>query len=140
MHAFQRFAIGAAALMAVPLLAATAAQAQTTKWDMPTGYSDGTFQTVNVREFVADVKAATNGRLDIQVHSNASLVRMPEMRRAVATGQVQAGELLVSVLSNEDPCSASTRSPGSWAPTPKRASFTAPPASISRAASTAWAL
>lgn len=97
MYAFKRFAIAAAAV-----LAATAASAQT-KWDMATPYSDGTFQTVNVREFVAEVKAATNGALDIVVHSNASLVRMPEMRRAVATGQVQAGELLISVLSNEDP-------------------------------------
>lgn len=96
MYAFKRFAIAATAA-----LVATAATAQT-KWDMATPYSDGTFQTVNVREFVADVKAATNGALDITVHSNASLVRMPEMRRAVATGQVQAGELLISVLSNED--------------------------------------
>jgi TRAP-type C4-dicarboxylate transport system substrate-binding protein len=97
-RAFHGFAFGASAL-----LAASAASAQTIKWDMPTPYSDGTFQTVNVRAFVADVKTATNGRLDITVHSNASLVRMPEMRRAVATGQVQIGELLISVLSNEDP-------------------------------------
>jgi TRAP-type C4-dicarboxylate transport system substrate-binding protein len=71
-----------------------------TKRDMPTPYSDGTFQTVNVRQFVADVKTALGGKLDITVHSNASLVKMPEMRRAVATGQVQLGELLISVLSN----------------------------------------
>ncbi len=100
MNAFKRFALAAtfAAATALPAMA----QAPV-KWDMPTPYSDGTFQTVNVREFVADIKAATNNRLDITVHSNGSLVRMPEMRRAVATGQVQIGELLVSVLSNEDP-------------------------------------
>lgn len=97
MHAFKRLALAATAAVA-----ASAASAQT-KWDMPTPYSDGTFQTVNVREFVADVKAATGGKIDITVHSNASLVKMPEMRRAVATGQVQIGELLISVLSNEDP-------------------------------------
>jgi TRAP-type C4-dicarboxylate transport system substrate-binding protein len=102
MHAFKRFAKAAFAAAALSTAAIGAAQAQT-KWDMATPYSDGTFQTINVRAFVADVKAATNGALDIQVHSNASLIRMPEMRRAVATGQVQAGELLVSVLSNEDP-------------------------------------
>ncbi len=98
-RAFQRLAAGAAVLLAA---GATTASAQTIKWDMPTPYSDGTFQTVNVRAFVADVKAATNGRLDITVHSNASLVKMPEMRRAVQTGQVQIGELLISVLANED--------------------------------------
>ncbi|MGL4439709.1 MAG: TRAP transporter substrate-binding protein [Bosea sp. (in: a-proteobacteria)] len=97
MYAFHRLALAATAA-----LAASAASAQT-KWDMPTPYSDGTFQTVNVREFVADVKTATAGKIDITVHSNASLVKMPEMRRAVATGQVQIGELLISVLSNEDP-------------------------------------
>ena len=42
----------------------TAAMAQT-KWDMPTPYSDGNFHTKNVRQFAADVKAATGGRVDI---------------------------------------------------------------------------
>jgi TRAP-type C4-dicarboxylate transport system substrate-binding protein len=83
-------------------LTAGAASAQV-KWDMPTGYSDGTFQTVNVRQFVADVEKAAPGKLAITVHSNGSLVKMPEMRRAVATGQVQAAEMIVSVLANEDP-------------------------------------
>lgn len=73
-----------------------------TKWDMPTGYSDGTFQTQNVRRFVEDVTKAAGSKLAITVHSNASLVKMPEMRRAVASGQVQIAEMLVSVLSNED--------------------------------------
>lgn len=82
-------------------LAATAAFAQT-KWDMPTPYSDGTFQTVNVREFVADVTKSTNGKLAITVHSNASLVKMPEMKRAVQSGQAPIGEILISVLANED--------------------------------------
>jgi TRAP-type C4-dicarboxylate transport system substrate-binding protein len=90
-----------AALVGGMMAVAAPALAQT-KWDMPTGYSDGTFQTQNVRAFVADVKAATAGKLDITVHSNASLVKMPEMRRAIQSGQVQIGELLVSVLLNED--------------------------------------
>jgi TRAP-type C4-dicarboxylate transport system substrate-binding protein len=90
------------AMVAGALLLPAGAMAQT-KWDMPTGYSDGTFQTQNVRAFVADVKAMSGGRLDITVHSNASLLRMPEMRRGIQSGQVQIGELLVSVLLNEDP-------------------------------------
>lgn len=73
-----------------------------TKWNMPTPYSDGTFQTVNVRAFVEDVKSATAGKLDITVHSNASLVKMPEMKRAIQSGQAQIGEILISVLANED--------------------------------------
>lgn len=82
-------------------LTASAASAQV-KWDMPTGYSDGTFQTVNVRQFVADIEKAIPGKLAITVHSNGSLVKMPEMRRAVASGQVQIAEMIVSVLSNEN--------------------------------------
>lgn len=82
-------------------LIASVAMAQT-KWDMPTPYSDGTFQTVNVREFVEDVAKSTGGKLQITVHSNASLVKMPEMKRAVQSGQVAIGEVLISVLANED--------------------------------------
>jgi TRAP-type C4-dicarboxylate transport system substrate-binding protein len=84
------------ALFAVPAMAQT-------KWDMPTAYSDGTFQTVNVREFVADVAKTTGGKLAITVHSNASLVKMPEMKRAIQSGQAAIGEILISVLANEDP-------------------------------------
>jgi TRAP-type transport system periplasmic protein len=79
-----------------------AAQAQT-KWDMPTPYSDGEFHTRNVRAFVEDVKKATNGALDITVHSNASLIKHPDILRAVSTGQVNIGEILLSQFGNEDP-------------------------------------
>ncbi|MGL4241001.1 MAG: TRAP transporter substrate-binding protein [Beijerinckiaceae bacterium] len=98
------------------LAAATAAlalpAAAQVKWDMPTPYSDGTFQTQNVRAFVDDVQKAASGKIAITVHSNASLVKMPEMRRAVATGQVQIGELLISVLGNEDAMFAFDSTPG----------------------------
>jgi TRAP-type C4-dicarboxylate transport system substrate-binding protein len=99
------FAAAASAALAWP----AAAQV---KWDMPTPYSDGTFQTQNVRAFVDDVQKASAGKIAITVHSNASLVKMPEMRRAVATGQVQIGELLVSVLGNEDAMFAFDSTPG----------------------------
>ena len=82
-------------------LSAGSAMAQT-KWDMPTPYSDGTFQTVNVREFAADVAKSTGSKLQITVHSNASLVKMPEMKRAIQSGQAAVGEILISVLANED--------------------------------------
>ncbi len=82
-------------------LVAGQATAQT-GWDMPTPYADGNFHTRNVREFVADVEKAAGGKLKITVHSNASLIKMPEIKRAVQSGQVQIGEVLISVLSNED--------------------------------------
>lgn len=77
------------------------AQAQT-RWDMPTPYPDGNFHTKNVREFAEQVKSATGSKLQIAVHSNGSLIKLPEIKRAVQTGQVNIGEVLISVLANED--------------------------------------
>jgi TRAP-type C4-dicarboxylate transport system substrate-binding protein len=91
-----------AALFAVTALAIASAQAQT-KWDMPTPYSDGEFHTRNVRTFVEEVKKATNGQLDINVHSNGSLIKHPDLLRAVSTGQVNIAEFLLSQFGNEDP-------------------------------------
>ncbi|HXM83964.1 MAG TPA: TRAP transporter substrate-binding protein [Burkholderiales bacterium] len=78
------------------------AQAQT-KWDMPTPYSDGEFHTRNVVLFVDDVRKATNGALNIVVHSNQSLIKHPDMLRAVSTGQVNIAEFLLGQFGNEDP-------------------------------------
>ena len=81
---------------------AGAAQAQT-KWDMPTPYSDGEFHTINVRQFVEEVKKASGGQLDIAVHSNGSLIKHPDILRAVSTGQVAIGEFLLGQFGNEEP-------------------------------------
>lgn len=74
-----------------------------TAWDMPLPYTDGTFHTQNVRWWVDEVAKATNNQLKIQVHSNNSLIRLPEILRAVSSGQVAAGEILISQFGNEDP-------------------------------------
>src|SRR5690242_13567978 len=86
------------------------AQAQT-KWDMPTPYPDGNFHTKNVRQFAEDIAKATGGKLQIQVHSNGSLIKHPEIKRAVQTGQVPIGEVLISVLANESPLFAFDSNP-----------------------------
>ena len=88
--------------VAVAAAIATSAAAQT-KWDMPTPYPATNFHTENIQQFVDDVDKATLGKLKITVHSNASLFKAPEIKRAVATGQAQIGEILVSGYSNEDP-------------------------------------
>lgn len=87
--------------IAAAVVLSTNALAQTV-WDMPTPYPDGNFHTRNVRQFADDVAAASGGQLKITVHSNGSLIKMPEIKRAVQTGQVPIGEVLVSVLANED--------------------------------------
>lgn len=83
-------------------LAPGAARAQT-RWQVATPYPDGNFHTRNMRAFVEQVQQASGGRLQIQVHSNASLLRMPEIKRGVQTGQAQIGEILLSAYGNEDP-------------------------------------
>jgi TRAP-type C4-dicarboxylate transport system substrate-binding protein len=70
---------------------------------MPTPYAATNFHTENVVQFAADVDKATNGKLKIQVHSNASLFKANEIKRAVQGGQAQIGEILISGYSNEDP-------------------------------------
>jgi len=94
-----RFSLGAAAVAFA--LASGPALAET--WDMPTPYPDSNFHTQTVRQFAEDVKAATNGKIQITVHSNGSLVKHPEIKRAVQTGQAQIGEVLISSWANEDP-------------------------------------
>src|SRR3954462_10673836 len=82
-----------------------------TKWDMPTPYSDGEFHTRNVRAFTEDVKKSTNGQLEITVHSNNSLIKHPDILRAVSTGQVNIGEFLLGQFANEDPVFAADNVP-----------------------------
>ncbi len=88
--------------LALAFVTATPVAAQT-KWDMPTGYAPSNFHTINIQKFADGVKDATGGKLVINVHSNASLFKAPEIKRAVQTGQAQIGEVLMVLLSNENP-------------------------------------
>jgi len=90
-------------IVALAALSLTAAAQAQTKWDMPTPYSDGEFHTINVRQFAEDVKKATGGKVEINVHSNGSLIKHPDILRAVSTGQVPIGEFLLGQFGNEDP-------------------------------------
>jgi TRAP-type C4-dicarboxylate transport system substrate-binding protein len=73
------------------------------KWDMPTPYPDGNFHTQNVKQFADDVKKASGGKLELVVHSGASLFKMPEIKRAVRSGQAPIGEILLSAYGNDNP-------------------------------------
>ncbi|MFM9888571.1 MAG: TRAP transporter substrate-binding protein [Burkholderiales bacterium] len=81
---------------------ATATHAQT-KWDMPTPYVDSEFHTQNIRMLADEIKKASNGQLEIVVHSGQSLIKHPDILRAVSSGQVPIGEFLLGQFSNEDP-------------------------------------
>ncbi|MBC7716827.1 MAG: TRAP transporter substrate-binding protein, partial [Pseudorhodobacter sp.] len=72
-----------------------------TKWDLPSAYPTINFHTENLMQFAADVDKATAGKLKITVHSNASLFKAPEIKRAVQGGQAQMGEILLANYQNE---------------------------------------
>ncbi len=87
-------------LSALAIASAVSAQ---TKWDLPSGYGPNTFQVQNLVQFTEDVDKATAGKLKITVHSNASLFKANEIKRAVQSAQVPAGEFILSGASNEAP-------------------------------------
>jgi TRAP-type C4-dicarboxylate transport system substrate-binding protein len=91
-----------AALAGALALAMTQASAQT-KWNLPSAYPNDNPHVENLNEFAKEVASLTGGKLQIAVHGGASLFKGPEIKRAVATGQAQTGEVLISILENENP-------------------------------------
>ena len=98
MKPFTRLAIGLAGALALAMPAAAQ-----TKWNLPAAYPADNPHSENLVLFAKDVAEATGGKLQIQVHANASLFKAPEIKRAVQTGQAQMGEVLISLHENEDP-------------------------------------
>jgi len=89
-------------LLAAAAISVAPAAAQT-KWNLPAAYPADNPHSVNLGMFAKDVADATKGKLEITVHPNASLFKAPDIKRAVQTGQAQAGEVLISIHENEDP-------------------------------------
>src|SRR5690606_12758824 len=73
------------------------------KWNMTVENPDGNSITIVAKAFAEQVAEATGNELQIRVHSNSVLFKRPEVKRAVQTGQVQLGEMLICTLGNEDP-------------------------------------
>ena len=74
-----------------------------TQWHMPTPYGDSNLPTQIAHQFAEEIKTNTAGELDIVVHSGASLIKHPEIPRAVKTGQVQLGEVFIGIMGNTHP-------------------------------------
>jgi TRAP-type C4-dicarboxylate transport system substrate-binding protein len=89
-------ALGGALL--VPLAPASAADLK-----MASGYPDANYLTLTVRDFIADVDKRTGGALKIELHNNQSLVKLPDMMRAVQTGQVALADVRLGNYGNQDP-------------------------------------
>lgn len=90
------FALVSTLFLASPILAQT-------KWNLPAAYPPENYQTENLNFFAKQIADSTGGKLLITVHPNASLFKAPEIKRAVQTGQAQAGEVIMSLHENDDP-------------------------------------
>ncbi len=102
MARLRSLALAFAGLAAAGIAAAGPAAAQT-KWNLPSAYPADNFHTENIAQFAKDVDSLSGGKLTITLHPNAVLFKAPEIKRAVMTGQAQAGEVLMSLHENEDP-------------------------------------
>lgn len=98
----RRTIIAAFALGCSAFALAAPASAQT-KWNLPAAYPSDNPHSENLVLFAKDVETATGGKLQITVHPGAALFKAPEIKRAVASGQAQMGEVLISLHENEDP-------------------------------------
>ena len=98
----RRLLTAAAFAFGVSALAFAMPAAAQTKWNLPNAYPSDNPHTENLALFAKDVEAATGGKLQITVHANAALFKAPEIKRAVASGQAQMGEVLMSLHENED--------------------------------------
>ena len=90
------------------LFSATAAMAPTasraaTVWTLPTGYRADSFQGHNVARFARDVESGTGGGLRIDVQPDNRRVPLAKILDAVRSGQVQAGEVIMTGLAQEIP-------------------------------------
>jgi TRAP-type C4-dicarboxylate transport system substrate-binding protein len=90
-------------LTCIAALAMSAGAHADAKWDLPSGYGVNTFQVQNLQQFAEGVEKATAGKLKITVHANASLFKANEIKRAVQSAQVPAGEFILSGAANESP-------------------------------------
>lgn len=73
------------------------------EWNMPVRSNTSNYLTQNIEAFVEDVEERTGGELQIVIHPEDSLVKQPEVMRAVQTQQVEIGEYLMSMQSNQSP-------------------------------------
>jgi TRAP-type C4-dicarboxylate transport system substrate-binding protein len=95
-----RLVKSAALAAAAAAIVAGSAVAQS-KWNLPSAYPADNPHSVNLAAFAKDVADATGGKLQIALHPGASLFKGPDIKRAVATGQAQVGEVLISIHENE---------------------------------------
>ncbi|MFC7688408.1 hypothetical protein ACFQY5_00945 [Paeniroseomonas aquatica] len=102
--------------LALGLAAPAAAQ---TRWVMATPYAEN-FHTLNIRQFIAEVEQATEGRLAIQLHANASLLPMAQIKRGCRPARCSWARCCSRPMPTRIPSSRWTASPSSPGPGRRR--------------------
>lgn len=92
-----------AASIAMLAFSLNASAQEAIRWNVASAYGDNTVTTQNLRLFVDEVNERSQGRLKLSLHHNGTLFKMPEIKRAVQSRQVEIGEILLSAYGNEDP-------------------------------------
>ena len=82
---------------AVPI----AASAQQHRMNLADAYAPTEFINQNMQKWAEEIKAATNGAVQINMHFTGSLFKNPEIKRAVQTGQAEFGTQLMQNLGTE---------------------------------------
>ncbi|MBK0329546.1 TRAP transporter substrate-binding protein [Rhodobacteraceae bacterium F11138] len=90
------------AAIAGALMLSTSAMAET-QWIMASGYPEDSFFTQNIRMFIDEVEAASDGELKIDLRANGELIKLDAIRRSVQSGQIHLGEIRFGVYGNESP-------------------------------------
>ncbi len=84
------------------LLLPARAQARST-WKLATGYRAESFHTANLSAMARDVGVATQGSFTVEVHPNNTLAKLADIRAAVQSGKVEAGESILTSMTAEMP-------------------------------------
>ncbi len=93
----------AAAFASALSLAASGAAAAPVTWRLATGYAADTFHSANLRQFADDVRTATHGDVQIEVHPNNSLVKLADIPASVESDRIPAGEVIMTALVKDIP-------------------------------------
>jgi TRAP-type C4-dicarboxylate transport system substrate-binding protein len=77
--------------LAISLMLRAATAFAQIKWSLPSAYPADNFHSQNLDAFAKDLAEATGGKLSIKVYSNASLLPVSVIKRAVQMGRMQIG-------------------------------------------------
>jgi TRAP-type transport system periplasmic protein len=91
----------AKALMAAVVMAVAPAAVFAQKMNLADPYPPTEFLNQNMIKWGEEIRAATNGQVQINMHFAGSLFKNPEIKRAVQTGQVELGTQLMQNLGPE---------------------------------------